>query len=706
MLQRIDESDPYRKYNFQMPQFMRPIANTVLRNGQVQDIKDDYVRIEKLEELLRKHKENIKNERIMFMKMKSFQYEKKLKDLQNKIDKKKEERNLKNFSEHQSQINEDEDNDTTRSKGDSKKDDKINLITHFQEVNKSLNDYNYVVNEFRDIVKKYFIDADHKIELELKKYKEEVDLIEFFFNNIHLIDQEKLNKMFIVFEDRTSKYIDIISKTLLELMPFIKIITRLFDILVKKNLPIKLVKETALKICEGIHASSGSYCEAIFLNYGIDIILDLIKSSPLYRNEMCQIIFSLISNNSSSHYSVLQSLRRKFSQKDELIYYHILSKWVTNLKEENLDFAIFSFYDNAITKGINSTCDFVKIKSLNILNHFSQFDYINALKFVPKIFKHARSWNWEILSQILIYCESVLLYYNLSIEEHEKMKDSNQLDENMKNLLEENISKISQYEKEFLQVIDTIFNKKNPYITLKIGFIYLSNIIHYYPSLAEKYIKLLIEFQYNTIRKDVLEVEQQNIESEYTSSYLTEKYKICGAPLYWKPIFVTKVFIEYVKNNLKSLEEIHLGILYSIIINQDFDPAESEEWIVMYNEIRPYLYKSFANSKHTDISLSIAKKFFSFEFILEKLLESSFDSFLENLYEIYSYEMESCCENMRILLTFISESKESAKKYVYRLIKSFAIKNNELYLNSNLLDLMNRIYKEERGEIFDNLNFS
>jgi len=687
-----------------MPQFMRPIANTVLRNGQIQDIKDDYVRTEKLEDLLRKHKENIKNERIIFMKMKSFQYEKKLKDLQKKIDKKKEERNLKNISENQSQINEDDDNDTTRSKGDSKKDDKINLITHFQDVNKNLNDYNYVVNEFRDILKKYFVDADHKIELELKKYKEEVDLLEFFFNNIHLIDEDKLNKMFIIFEDRTPKFIEIISKTLLELLPFIKITTRLFDILVKKSLPIKLFKETTLKICEGIHSISGSYCEAIFLNYVIEIILDSIKSSPLYRNEMCQIILSLISNNSSSHLSVLVSLRKKFSQKDELIYYHILSKWVTNLKEENLDFQIFSFYDTAISKGIISTCDFIKMKSLNILNHFSQFDYINALKFVPKIFIHSRSWNWEILSQILIYCETVLLYYNLSIEEHNKIKDDNQIDENMKNLLQENISKISQYEKEFLQVIDTIFNKKNPYITLKIGFIYLSNIIHYYPTLAEKYVRLLIEFQYNTIRKDVLEVDQHNVESEYTSSYLTEKYKICGSPLYWKPIFVTKVFIDYIKNNVKNLEDIHLGILYSIIINQEFDSGESEEWITMYNEIKPYLYKSFANTKHTDISLSIAKKFFSFDFILEKLLESSFESFLEILYEIYSYEIENCCENMRILLTFISESKESAKKYVYRLIKSFAIKNNGLYLNSNLLDLMNRIYREERGEIFDNIS--
>ena len=683
---------------------MRPIANSVLRNGQIQDIKDDYIRTEKLKEILLKHKENIKNERIIFLQMKSFQYEKKLKARQNKINKLKEERHLRNISENQSQRNEEAHIDVTRSKGDLKKDEKINLIFHLREVNTNLNDYNYIVAEFKDIIKKYFVDADHKIELELKKYKEEVDLIEFFFDNIGYSVDEKLIRMFGVFEDRQSKFIDIISKTLLEIVPFIKIITRLFDILIKKKLPITRVKETTLKICEGIYSNSNIHCETIFLNYGIDIILNLIKSCPLYRNEMCQMILHLISNNSNSHYSVLQALRRKFAQNDELTYYHILSKWVCNLKEENLDFAIFTFYDNIIMKGINSTCEYVKIKSLNILNNFLQFDYINALKFVPKIFKHSTSWNWEILSQLLIFSKSMLLYYNLNIEERNKMKDKT-LDENMKNVLndvEENILKISQHEKKFLEVIETIFNRKNPYITLKIGFIYLSNIIQYYPSLAQQYIKLLIEFQYNTIRKEVLDVNQQYTESEYTSSYLTEKYKICGAPLFWKPIFVIRIFIEYVKSNCKALGDVHLEILYSILLNQDFDYEEAEEWISMYNELRPYLFNSFANTKHTEISLNISKKFFSFEFIITRLLESSFDSFLEMLLEIYSYDVENCCDNMRILLTFISDSTEKSKKYVYRLIKSFAIKNNDLYLNSNLLDLMNRIYQEERGEIFDN----
>ena len=63
---------------------------------------------------------------------------------------------------------------------------------------------------------------------------------------------------------------------------------------------------------------------------------------------------------------------------------------------------------------------------------------------------------------------------------------------------------------------------------------------------------------------------------------------------------------------------------------------------------------------------------------------------------------EECLNNMRYLLTYISEIKfDFCREYIYRLIKDFAINNNEYYLKSNLVDLMNNLYKKLRGDIFD-----
>ncbi len=69
---------------------------------------------------------------------------------------------------------------------------------------------------------------------------------------------------------------------------------------------------------------------------------------------------------------------------------------------------------------------------------------------------------------------------------------------------------------------------------------------------------------------------------------------------------------------------------------------------------------------------------------------------------IYSQELSNtneCKENIKHLLEFISETPKG-KTYVYDLIKEFAIQNNDLYIKSNLVDLLNKIYQEERGPIF------
>jgi len=74
---------------------------------------------------------------------------------------------------------------------------------------------------------------------------------------------------------------------------------------------------------------------------------------------------------------------------------------------------------------------------------------------------------------------------------------------------------------------------------------------------------------------------------------------------------------------------------------------------------------------------------------------------MELIYQSVEPGIEECRDNMRDLLDVIS-MKDDGKNYVYELIKEFAIKNGELYINTNLVDLLNRIYKEERGPIFVN----
>jgi hypothetical protein len=228
--------------------------------------------------------------------------------------------------------------------------------------------------------------------------------------------------------------------------------------------------------------------------------------------------------------------------------------------------------------------------------------------------------------------------------------------------------------------------------------------LQYYPDLAKHYIKLLIEFKYGIIMKEALVIDDR-MEQEYTNHCYTELYKNCGAQLTWNPIVVAGVFRDYVKENFIRLEYTHLEIFEAIIINQNFSDEEADKWIGFYNDIDKYLFISLCQKELSDISLIICKKIFSFNKILGIILDSSFDTFINSMKIIYKKSVtDESHENMKELLTYISEFAEGDYKlYIYKLLKTFAIMHNELYLNSNLVDLMNKIHQEERGEIFQNL---
>jgi len=153
----------------------------------------------------------------------------------------------------------------------------------------------------------------------------------------------------------------------------------------------------------------------------------MIKSKPLYRQKMCTIIFSLISNNNFSHYEVLKFINRKFLN-DEIYLYHILVNTIEYIiKEENDDHNVVDFYIQKCKKGFNSNCDVIKLKSLKIVIHFIDLFEMIALEFAENVFKLGKFFNWEILSLVLIYCSRFLLILNISKMDKNKIEVDNNI---------------------------------------------------------------------------------------------------------------------------------------------------------------------------------------------------------------------------------------------------------------------------------------
>ena len=802
---KIDETEKYKNYNEfgVLPNYMKPTTNLLIRDNETQRIKDDLVRKFKVENIIQNHNKFLAAERENQKNMEQFNRSRKIKlkkidasSIGSKVNASTAEKNQNNIQDNE--INELRNESNSKISNDNMKEERINLIGILNELNEESREQENVENEFKLIIRKNFVETDKNIEMDLKNYSTDKDLLEYFFEKIGLCSSENFEKIFSSYEDKEKEFIGIISRTLIELDPFIKILCQFFEAFYKNNIPWIKFKTTTLNICKSIHDITKDKCDNIFLNFCLNYVLDMIEKNPLYRNEMCQFIFSLTSNTSETHLNLLKKIAKKLCGSNELIFYHILIQCMNNIKDtdEIITQEIVIFYNDAIIKGISSSDDTIVIKSIYLIIQLMRFDYFYCLKYYQDIFKHKNSFNWEILSLILIYCSKMLDLYNrqklmmneknflegefgdinlnkeeggesidkindINMEDNkhegevgippddklfgeikgEKIKNENKEgeeegagqehshisnnklvsidkiediqkdpnDENdvkkLENDVKFKINEIKKCEDIILNIIDHIFNLSSPRMTIKIGFIYLAEILEFYPELAKKYMKLLIEYKDNTIRKEVLKVNKSLEEYEYTMNCFTERYKICGTPYLWNQLVIAGIFRDYVIENLERFESTHLLILHSIIIHQDFNEEKSNSWILLYNDLKKYLFVSLCEKQFSNIALSILNKIFSFGKILKELLDSTFDLFISTMKIIYGDEvMDEPHENMKTLLTFISEIKSEnndCKGYVYKLIKTFAIQNDKKYLKSNLLPLMNSISNEKRGNIFD-----
>ena len=801
VLNQVDETEKFKNYaEFSiLPNYMRPTTNLLIRDNELQRIKDDLVRKFKIENTIQNHNKFLSEERENQKNMEQF-------NRSRKIPKKIEqssigggskigsttEKNQNNLQENE--INDVKNESNSQVSNDNLKEERINLIGILNELNEENREQENVENEFKLIIRKNFVETDKNIEMDLKNYSSDKDLLEYFFEKITLCSNENFEKIFSSYEDKEKDFIGIISRTLIELDPFIKILCQFFEAFYKNHIPWIKFRTTTLNICKSIHDITKDKCDNIFLNFCLNYVLDMIEKNPLYRNEMCQFIFSLTSNTSETHLNLLKKVAKKLCGKNEIIFYHILIQCMNNIKDtdEIITQEIVIFYNDAIIKGISSSDNTIVIKSIYLIIQLMRFDYFYCLKYYQDIFKYKNSFNWEILSLILIYCSRMLELYNRqklmteqnflvgknfdaefdnnekeekleeskekiknenlagevgpppddklfgeikgeefkNMNENEEEKEENksqisnkqlasidkiediQKDPNedndakkLENDVKYKISEIQKCENVILEIIDHIFNISSPRMTIKIGFIYLAEILEFYPNLAKKYMKLLIEYKDNTIRKEVLKVNKSTEEYEYTMNCFTERYKICGTPYLWNQLIIAGIFRDYVIENLERFESTHLLILHAIIIHQDFNEEESKSWIILYNDLKKYLFVSLCEKQFSNVALSILNKIFSFGKILKELLDSTFDLFISTMKIIYGDEiMDEPHENMKTLLTFISEIKSEnndCKGYVYKLIKTFAIQNDKKYLKSNLLPLMNSISNEKRGNIFD-----
>ena len=276
ILNKVDETEKFKNpVEIQnMPNYMKPTANLLIRDKEIQRIPDDLIRGIKIEDLIENHNQAIAVDRENFMKNEEYNKSQKLKL------KKIENTNLNK----QSNSNQKVDNNTGQNNGDeiheannesnsqmmsseANKEEKVNLMGILNDLSSDTKEQESVENEFRVLLKKHFVESDRNIEMDLKNYANDKDLIDYFFEKIDLCTEANLNRIFLAYEDKEKDLIGIISRTLTELIPFIKLVCRFFEAFYKNRIPWIKFKTPTLKICKSVHDITKEKCDNLFINF-------------------------------------------------------------------------------------------------------------------------------------------------------------------------------------------------------------------------------------------------------------------------------------------------------------------------------------------------------------------------------------------------------------------------------------------------------
>ena len=235
ILNKIDETEKYKNYNefSLMPNYMKPTTNLLIRDNETQRIKDDLIRKFKVEGIMQDHKKYLAVERENQKNIEQFNRSRKIKlkkidasSIGSKALVSTAEKNQNNAQDNE--INEVRNESNSKISNDNMKEERINLIGILNELNEESREQENIENEFKLIIRKNFVETDKNIEMDLKNYSTDKDLLEYFFEKIGLCSPENFEKIFSSYDDKEKEFIGIISRTLIELDPFIKILCQFF----------------------------------------------------------------------------------------------------------------------------------------------------------------------------------------------------------------------------------------------------------------------------------------------------------------------------------------------------------------------------------------------------------------------------------------------------------------------------------------------
>jgi len=607
----------------------------------------------------------------------------------------------------------------------------------------------FIAEQAKDLLEEI---ADKEIE-EPKPEEGENDalqLIQKILSNCKEISDESLNQLFQLIENNLDGIAERLSNNFQDFKKFFELFqTPLLD-LYWGSVPfmslVDLLKSLGNKLLKLDPTTTEIMFESLILPQMVNVIMDYYNK----RESICQIIFSFCLVNSTSRQRFLKRIKEHLSQNLKL-FIAILSVVVSFYNEEDFTEDLYNLYFYYAIVSLDFPSPVTRAQGLKILNEIVYINYVPVIQVIGKLENLSRDQWWEVKALILILCSSLLIYIskekdgnihaqsqdivqssgeplNLSgaqqrgegeeEEEEEKIVESSQNNdqdliiqeeqehnEEMKEIaqMSDQIQfKTFENEEAFLiNLVNSIFRLNTNQNVLKIGLIYLANILNKYPVLCPRYLEILLHIA-DVIRSSILDINPiPGTEEDYIAQN-SFKYKLTGAPLLWNSVGIAEALESYVQEkDLASFERVHSEIFERCLV-QPLEAKDSSVWLRIYESLKWHVFVGLCDRDLCQLCGEIVKKFFTYEQIQDEILENSKVIFYKTLTLLYHPDRDSICkENMLDFFEFLqSHESNKFKEYIYRIIKEFSEKNKEQFLQSNLVDFMNEVAKQRREEIF------
>jgi len=439
------------------------------------------------------------------------------------------------------------------------------------------------------------------------------------------------------------------------------------------------------RIGELMREADPSLTQQLITDVGMPALAKELARSPEKRECLCEIIYSYTQEDTLNHLMVLRALKEKIG--DNLpVYISCLSCLISlDAQLGLLDEHLLDLYVYYALVAMQSPQPRVRVAGVSILSTIttcsSQHHTIVAL--IPSFGALANDEWWEVQAQLLLLSANLLSKLSLADRGDGGSADdgggsaSSRID-----AYDEGAMGNDEAQENLLAIISRLFVVSGSKNVLQVGLSALVHLLAEYSTLLPMFVTVLLE-QPPNYRRRLLQPagadggDYSVSRKTYVWGNASRMYEEKCVSQLWPHIDVAKTLVMQLDaSRLEAFKVEHTEVFFASL-PEHFDEIEVDEWVAIFDKVRPYLFDALIDPELHEGSAQIVKRFWNnpSETISSRTLETSKKSLLQCLQELYSQEVQRPKVDEAAVLRFLGDmmnSGELAQVEIRSIVESFA----------------------------------